>query len=75
LGAAISNRHPPRFYSALYIRLFHWQHKGVEGVSGSDGMIEIEGMMPGKFEFQVEAKGYTRWCKGRSKIAVGGGAE
>jgi hypothetical protein len=43
------------------VRLWHWQHPGVEGRSGDDGTLEIVGMFPGKFEFRVEADGYTRW--------------
>ena len=43
------------------VRLWHWQHKGVEGTSGEDGKIVIDGMAPGNFTFNVESKGYTRW--------------
>jgi protocatechuate 3,4-dioxygenase beta subunit len=43
------------------LRLFHWQHPGVEGISDANGLVEIAGMPPGRFEFQVEADGYTRW--------------
>ncbi len=43
------------------VRLWHWQHKGIEGRSGKDGVVEIAGMMPGRFDFQVDIDGYTRW--------------
>jgi protocatechuate 3,4-dioxygenase beta subunit len=43
------------------VKLSNWQHKGVEGASGQDGLITIDGMEPGKFEFDVVAKGYARW--------------
>ncbi len=43
------------------IRLFHWKHEDVDGTSNSDGLIEIAGMLPGKFEFWVEAEQCGRW--------------
>ncbi|WP_165221564.1 M56 family metallopeptidase [Aquisphaera insulae] len=43
------------------LRLHHWQHAGIEARSGEDGRIEIPDMLPGRFEFQVEAPGFTRW--------------
>lgn len=43
------------------VRLFHWQHPGVEGLSDANGFVEIDGMLPGRFEFNVEANDYTRW--------------
>jgi len=43
------------------IRLFHWKHEDVDGTSNSDGSIEIAGMLPGKFEFHVEAEQCGRW--------------
>jgi len=43
------------------VRLSNWQHKGVEGTSDKDGKITIDGMQPGKFDFEVESKGHTRW--------------
>jgi beta-lactamase regulating signal transducer with metallopeptidase domain len=43
------------------VRLWHWQYKEVEGISDASGMIEIAGMQPGQFEFNVEANGYARW--------------
>ena len=47
-------------------QLFNWEHKDVEGISGSDGMIEISGMLPGKFDFSVEAKQCGRWWSEQS---------
>jgi protocatechuate 3,4-dioxygenase beta subunit len=52
------------------IRLSNWQQPGIEGVSAPDGMLTIENMTPGEFEFQVSAVGekqnelagqYARW--------------
>jgi len=43
------------------VRLWHWQHRGVEGTSGKDGTVTIADMMPGRFAFQVDAPGYARW--------------
>ena len=42
-------------------RLSNWQRPGVEGVSGPDGTLEIRGLPPGEFEFQVESPDFTRW--------------
>ncbi len=43
------------------VRLFHWQHPGVEGTSDADGDLAIRDMLPGPFQFSVEAPGYARW--------------
>ncbi|WP_442485648.1 carboxypeptidase regulatory-like domain-containing protein [Aeoliella sp. SH292] len=43
------------------ITLWNWRNKGIEGTSGEDGILEIHGMFPGKFEFQVTAKGTDRY--------------
>jgi beta-lactamase regulating signal transducer with metallopeptidase domain/protocatechuate 3,4-dioxygenase beta subunit len=44
------------------VRLWHWQHPGVEGRSGNDGFAVVPDLMPGPFNFQVDApKGYARW--------------
>ncbi|MGO9920510.1 MAG: carboxypeptidase regulatory-like domain-containing protein [Isosphaeraceae bacterium] len=43
------------------VRLWHWQHRGVEGKSGKDGTVTIPDMMPGRFAFDVDAPGYARW--------------
>jgi RNA polymerase sigma factor (sigma-70 family) len=43
------------------VRLWHWQHKDVEGRSNAQGEVAITEMLPGRFDFQIEAKGYTRW--------------
>jgi protocatechuate 3,4-dioxygenase beta subunit len=43
------------------VRLSNWRHKGIEGTSGQDGKIAIDGMTPGHFAFDVTCKGYTRW--------------
>ncbi|MCO6047613.1 carboxypeptidase regulatory-like domain-containing protein [Aeoliella sp. ICT_H6.2] len=42
------------------ITLWNWRHQGIEGTSGADGMLEIPGMFPGAFAFQVTAKGADR---------------
>lgn len=50
------------------ITLWNWRHKGIEGTSGADGLLEIPGMFPGQFEFNVTAKGADRrreWCAGK----------
>jgi beta-lactamase regulating signal transducer with metallopeptidase domain/protocatechuate 3,4-dioxygenase beta subunit len=41
------------------IRLWSWVRPGIEGVSNADGLLEIENMLPGKFEFNVSAVGET----------------
>jgi protocatechuate 3,4-dioxygenase beta subunit len=43
------------------VRLWHWQHRDVEGRSNAQGEVEISEMLPGKFDFQVEKDGYARW--------------
>jgi protocatechuate 3,4-dioxygenase beta subunit len=43
------------------VRLWHWQHKDVEGRSNARGEVEIGEMLPARFDFNVEAAGYTRW--------------
>ncbi len=43
------------------VRLWHWQHPGIEGRSGEDGIVTVADMLPGPFNFEVEAPGYTRW--------------
>ena len=43
------------------VRLWHWEHKDVEGRSNAQGAVTITEMLPGKFDFHVEAKGYARW--------------
>ncbi|MHB1562283.1 MAG: carboxypeptidase regulatory-like domain-containing protein, partial [Isosphaeraceae bacterium] len=43
------------------VRLKHWQYPGIEGRSGQDGTVEVPDMMPGPFQFMVEAPGYARW--------------
>lgn len=43
------------------VRLWHWQHKDVNAVSDKAGLIEIPGMLPGKFEFELEGGEYMRW--------------
>jgi protocatechuate 3,4-dioxygenase beta subunit len=48
------------------VRLWSWQHKGVEGKSDDKGVVTIDGMQPGKFEFLVEKKGYVQWWSPQS---------
>ncbi len=43
------------------VRLWHWQHPGVEGRSAKDGFAVVPDLMPGQFKFQVDAPGYARW--------------
>jgi hypothetical protein len=43
------------------VRLWHWQHQGVEGRSGDDGLVSIADMLPGPFTFQVECPDHARW--------------
>lgn len=38
-----------------------WQHRGIEARSDDQGMVAIDDMLPGRFDFQVEAAGYARW--------------
>ncbi len=42
-------------------KLSTWEQPGFEGVSAADGTLEIRGLPPGKFEFDVAAEGCTRW--------------
>jgi beta-lactamase regulating signal transducer with metallopeptidase domain/protocatechuate 3,4-dioxygenase beta subunit len=53
------------------VRLWHWQHKGIEGRSESDGMVTIADMLPGPFSFSVEADGYARWWSDQSSSQWG----
>ena len=39
------------------IRLWNWRQEGIEGVSDDAGMVTIENMTPGPFEFDVTAVG------------------
>jgi beta-lactamase regulating signal transducer with metallopeptidase domain/protocatechuate 3,4-dioxygenase beta subunit/5-hydroxyisourate hydrolase-like protein (transthyretin family) len=48
------------------IILFNWRHKGTEGKSNADGVLEVSDMFPGKFEFNVSAVGDDRM---RSSVA------
>jgi beta-lactamase regulating signal transducer with metallopeptidase domain/protocatechuate 3,4-dioxygenase beta subunit len=41
--------------------LWYWQQPGIEGRSDSEGIVTIPVMLPGRFEFNVDAPGYTRW--------------
>ena len=43
------------------VKLSNWQHKDIVGKSDDKGVVTIDGMQPGKFEFEIEAKGYARW--------------
>jgi beta-lactamase regulating signal transducer with metallopeptidase domain/protocatechuate 3,4-dioxygenase beta subunit len=43
------------------VRLWSWEHRGIEGRSDARGEVSFSEMLPGKFDFQVEAAGYTRW--------------
>ena len=43
------------------LRFYSWDHKGIEGRSDASGNINIADMMPGRFQFDVEASGYARW--------------
>ena len=43
------------------VRLWNWQHKQFDGRSNADGMVTIADMPLGRFQFEVEAKGYRRW--------------
>ncbi|MDQ3622936.1 MAG: carboxypeptidase regulatory-like domain-containing protein, partial [Verrucomicrobiota bacterium] len=43
------------------VRLNRWQHRGLEGTTNAQGELEIRGLIPGPFEFAVEASGYARW--------------
>lgn len=46
---------------AAGVRLFNLRTKDVEGRSDANGLVVIPGMLPGRFEFWVESKDYTRW--------------
>jgi beta-lactamase regulating signal transducer with metallopeptidase domain len=43
------------------VKLWNWQHKGVQGISDEQGLVTISELLPGPFQFQVSLKGYPRW--------------
>lgn len=43
------------------VRLWDWQRPGVDGRSGADGMLRIEGLQPGSVQLSVESADYARW--------------
>jgi beta-lactamase regulating signal transducer with metallopeptidase domain/protocatechuate 3,4-dioxygenase beta subunit len=43
------------------VRLWNWQHKDVEGRSDTKGQVAISEMLPGPFDFEIEAAGYARF--------------
>jgi protocatechuate 3,4-dioxygenase beta subunit len=43
------------------VRLYSWEHQGIEGRSDAAGNLTIPFMMPGRFAFDVDAEGYARW--------------
>jgi hypothetical protein len=43
------------------VRLWNWQHKDVEGRSDAKGQVAITEMLPGTFDFEIEAAGYARF--------------
>ena len=49
------------------VRLLHWSHPGIEGRSDAQGLLAIDDMLPGDFEFVVEADGYRRWWSEEAK--------
>jgi hypothetical protein len=53
------------------VRLWHWQHKGIEGSSDKDGIVTIADMLPGPFGFSVAATGYARWWSEQSSTQWG----
>ncbi|WP_337176928.1 carboxypeptidase regulatory-like domain-containing protein [Paludisphaera sp.] len=52
-------------------RLWHWQHPGVEGRSDEAGDVEIPDMLPGPFQFMVDAPGHARWWSERASTEWG----
>ena len=61
------------------VRLWHWQHPGVEGRPNKDGYVAVREMFPGAFRFQVDAPGYVRWwsdqaasLRGRRQVSESG---
>ncbi len=53
------------------VRLWHWQHPGVEGRPNKDGYVVVRDMFPGPFRFQVDAPGYARWWSEESSSEWG----
>ncbi|HWA98198.1 MAG TPA: carboxypeptidase-like regulatory domain-containing protein [Pirellulales bacterium] len=49
------------------VRLWNRQHKDVEGRSNADGLVIIPGMLPGTFEFSIDAPSYRRWWSEEAK--------
>jgi protocatechuate 3,4-dioxygenase beta subunit len=43
------------------VTLDDWEHPTVKGITDAEGNLQIAGLIPGKFEFQVKATGYARW--------------
>ncbi|HEY4312221.1 MAG TPA: carboxypeptidase-like regulatory domain-containing protein [Pirellulales bacterium] len=48
------------------VRLHHWQKKKLNAVSDAAGEVVLKNLMPGRFEFDVDPKGYTRWWSDRA---------
>jgi beta-lactamase regulating signal transducer with metallopeptidase domain len=48
------------------LRLWNWQHPGIEGRSGEDGIVTIADMLPGTFNFLFDAPDYARWWSDQS---------
>jgi hypothetical protein len=48
------------------VRLWNWQHPGIEGRSGEDGIVSIADMLPGSFNFSFDAPDYARWWSDQS---------
>ncbi len=53
------------------VKLWHWQHKGVEGRSGEDGSVTIADMLPGLFRFSFDAPDDARWWSEQSSSEWG----
>ena len=43
------------------VQLSHWQNKKLNANSGADGTIVVGELLPGRFEFNLKAKGFARW--------------
>jgi len=48
------------------VRVWDWAHPGLEGTSDAEGNLRIIGLLPGPFEFRVEASGIARWWSAES---------
>lgn len=50
------------------VRLWHWQHPGIEARSDADGLLVLDGMPSGRFDFMVDSPGIERKDMGEIRL-------